>query len=331
MHHHHDRDDATRVRSVPSVDPRLIGAGLAVIGLAAASAIYNNRRARQAEADNPPAGRFVEVDGVRLHYVEEGTGPAVLLIHGNALTWEDWRLSGVFDRLAETHRVIAFDRVGFGYSARPHDRIWTVEAQAKILLEAARALGAERPVVVGHSFGAEIALAMGVVEPDALAGLVLVSGYYFASARLDAIMSVPGGMPGVGHLFQNTVTPFISRATMGKFVRKMFAPLPVPPRFAAWPGDMTARPSQLRASAADGALMLHGVLGLAGRLERMQVPTRIFAGAEDKVVDTDAQARKLERTLPQAQLRIVPGAGHMAHYADPEGVARAASELAARA
>ncbi len=88
----------------------------------AAAALYNAYRARRAEREHPPAGRFLDVDGVRLHYLERGEGqgggegPPVVLIHGNVVTAEDWALSGVLDRVAARgHRVVAFDRPGYGH------------------------------------------------------------------------------------------------------------------------------------------------------------------------------------------------------------------------
>ena len=76
----------------------------------------------QAERQMPPSGQFIEVDGVRLHYIEQGSGPVVLLLHGNAGMAQDFAASGLIERLAEDHRVIAIDRPGFGYSTRPRGR-----------------------------------------------------------------------------------------------------------------------------------------------------------------------------------------------------------------
>ena len=84
----------------------------------AAMTAYNIYRARKVEREHPPTGRFVNVDGVRLHYIEKGEGPPVVLLHGNVVTAEDFQTSGVLDLLATQHHVIAFDRPGFGYSDR---------------------------------------------------------------------------------------------------------------------------------------------------------------------------------------------------------------------
>ena len=127
----------------------------------AAAALYNTYRARRVERRHPPAGRFVDVDGVRLHYLERGEGPPpVVLLHGNVVTAEDWVLSGVLDRVAERHRVVAFDRPGYGHSDRPQGSAWTAGTQADLLRRAFARLGLERPVVVGHSWGTNAALAL---------------------------------------------------------------------------------------------------------------------------------------------------------------------------
>jgi pimeloyl-ACP methyl ester carboxylesterase len=102
----------------------------------AAAALTNHALARRAERRNPPEGKFTTVDGVRLHYIERGTGPVIVLLHGNGTMARDFVLSGVLDLLAKDHRVIAFDRPGFGFSERPRGRIWTAEAQAALLQKA---------------------------------------------------------------------------------------------------------------------------------------------------------------------------------------------------
>ena len=141
----------------------VLGAAAAALG---AAALYNSYRARQVERQHPPTGRFVEVDGVRLHYLERGAGPPVVLLHGNVVTAEDWILSGVLDQVAEQgHRVIAFDRPGYGYSDRPRGTAWTAAAQADLLRRAFARLGIERPVVVGHSWGTLAALALALADP----------------------------------------------------------------------------------------------------------------------------------------------------------------------
>ena len=143
---------------------------------AAATAIWVEAQARRAEREHPPAGRFLDIDGVRLHHVDRGEGPPVVLIHGNTVSLADFEACGLIDRLAQNHRVLAFDRPGFGHSSRPRDRLWTPSAQAGLLHAALQQLGVGRPVVVGHSLGTLIALALALDQPADVRGLVLLGG-----------------------------------------------------------------------------------------------------------------------------------------------------------
>jgi pimeloyl-ACP methyl ester carboxylesterase len=173
---------------------------LGALALAGSAAIVN-RQAARAEKANPPRGSFVTSDGVRLHYIEQGRGRPIVFLHGNGMTVEDMRLSGVMDIAAEhSFRAIAFDRPGFGHSERPRVTAWTAAAQAALLPKAFELLGIDRPIVVGHSLGTMVALALALNHPDHVAGLVLASGYYFPKARADIALFSPPAIPLLGDL-----------------------------------------------------------------------------------------------------------------------------------
>src|SRR5918911_2353845 len=160
---------------------------LALLVFAAAlggAALYSSAKARDAERQHPPIGRFIDVDGVRLHYIEKGKGDPVVLIHGNGTMIQDFTVSGLVDRLSERYRVIVFDRPGFGYSERPRNRVWTPSAQAELLRKALDQLGVDRPVVLGHSWGTLVAVALGLARPAQGRGLGLVAGYHYPTPRL---------------------------------------------------------------------------------------------------------------------------------------------------
>src|SRR5436190_2885728 len=116
-----------------------------------------------AERKNPPTGSFIECEGVRLHYLERGdpAAPSVVLFHGNGSLIQDLIISGLVDRLARHNRVLCFDRPGFGYSQRPRSRIWNATSQAALLAKVLQQLGVRDPVVMGHSWGALVAIAIG--------------------------------------------------------------------------------------------------------------------------------------------------------------------------
>jgi hypothetical protein len=98
---------AGKGRAIAQAHPYAVGAA-ATVGALAMLALINHRLARKAERDNPPAGHFLEVNGVKLHYVERGSGPPLVLLHGNFSMVQDFESSGLIDLAARSHRVIAF-------------------------------------------------------------------------------------------------------------------------------------------------------------------------------------------------------------------------------
>ena len=257
----------------------------------------------------------------RLHYVERGEGPPVVLIHGNAVSLADFEASGLTDQLARNHRVIAFDRPGFGHSTRPRDRFWTPTAQAEVLHAALGPLGVERPVVVGHSMGTLVALAMALDHPADVRSLVLLGGYYYPTVRVDALLTAPVALPLIGDAMRYTVTAVSSRTFIKGVVEGMFAPNNVPPHFfSVLSREMMVRPGQIRANAEDAAFMVPAAAASMERYKELRMPVTIIAGAEDGVVDAEAHSVRLHGDVPQSKLFVEPGIGHMAHYWVPERI-----------
>ncbi len=304
--------------------PALACAAAALAGLALA----NHAAARRAEREHPPRGKFMEVDGVRLHYTDRGSGQPIVLIHGNAVSGDDYDTSGVAGQLLETHRVIVFDRPGFGHSDRPRGHLWTATQQAELLHKALKQLGIERPVVVGHSWGAIVALSLAVRHPADTTGLVLLSGYYFWTLRPDVLLVAAGAIPVLGDVLRYTVSPWLGRLLMPLQKRAMFSPAPVTARFEREYSDaMALRPSQIRATSVDGALMIPGALGLRRHYDDLRMPVAIVAGDGDKVV-RKRSAERLHGEIAGSVLRIVEGAGHMVHHSAPRQVVEAIRSIA---
>lgn len=307
------------------------GAAIAAAGTAA----WVEVRARRAEREHPPSGEFIDVDGARLHFVERGEGSPVVLIHGNAVSLADFEASGLIEKLAENHRVIAIDRPGFGYSTRPRDRLWTPTAQAALLHAALKKIGVERPIVVGHSMGTLIALAMALDHPTDVRSLVLMGGYYYPTFRIDALLTTPVAIPVLGDAMRYTVTAISARALITRSVEVMFSPAKVPAKFfPTLSREMMLRPVQIRANAEDAAFMIPAANASSARYKELELPVTIIAGAADKVVDVKAHSTRLHRDVPQSKLIVVPDAGHMVHYVAPEKVIAAVntdeSEASAR-
>ncbi|TFZ02270.1 alpha/beta hydrolase [Ramlibacter henchirensis] len=301
-----------------------IGALAAVA--AAASAFWVEQRARAAERRYQAHNHLVYINGTRLHYQLVGEGPPVMLVHGNLVHGADFEASGLLERLARKHQVLVIDRPGFGHSDRPRDQVWTPARQARLLHHAASVLGLDRPVVVGHSLGTQVALCMALQEPSSVAGLVLVSGYYWPSFRLDRWMAMPAALPLLGDLLRYTTEAWTARASLGQAVRSMFHPNPVPARFIELlPREMLLRPLQQRATLEDGSDMVPQARALAKQYGNLRVPVTLIAGAKDRIV-TPRQTLRLQSRLPQARVHMLAGVGHMAHYHAHEQIERAIDE-----
>jgi len=295
-------------------------AALTAAAILAGSAFLNYLLAKRAEQANPPEGHFVEIDGVSLHYVERGEGEPVVLLHGNGSMIQDFETSGLLDMAAKSYRVIVFDRPGYGHSSRPRSVIWTANAQAKLIRKALRALGVERAVILGHSWGASVAVALALHYTELVRGLVLASGYYYPSVRSEVVTASAPAVPIVGDVVRYTVAPWIGRVLWPFILRKTFGPSPTPAKFDGFPVEMALRPSTIRASAAEAALMIPDAFASRGHYGWMKMPVAIIAGEADQIVDTEAQSARLHRDVPQSTFDAVPGAGHMIHQTAPDRV-----------
>ena len=289
-------------------------------GAALGAAAFVEVRTRAAERAHRVRGRFIDVDGVRLHYLERGEGPALVLLHGIGSMIDDFVLSGLFARAAQRYRVIAIDRPGYGRSSRP-GRLWTPAAQAQLIHRALRQLDVYCPVMLGHSFGASVAAAYALRFP--VERLVLASGYYYPTVRLDAPLLLPPAIPLLGDLMRYTVSPIVGRLLWPAWLRILFAPAPVPRRFKPFPAWMALRPLQLRATAEDAAVLLPAAHAMAKEYGKLKVPTVIIAGSGDRYVSPHAHSMRLHREVPGSELVLVPGAGHMVHHVAAARVMRA--------
>jgi pimeloyl-ACP methyl ester carboxylesterase len=224
----------------------------------------------------------------------------------------DFQSSGLIDLAAKKYRVIAFDRPGFGHSDRPRHITWTPEAQASLIAAALEQIGAPPAIILGHSWGTLVALALGLNYPRYVEALVLASGYYYPTARADVVILSPPAIPVLGDLLGHTISPLLSRVMWPLLLRKIFGPNPVPQKFDGFPEEMAVRPSQIRASAAEAALMIPSVSRLQDKYRQLQMPVAIVAGAQDRLIESK-QAVRLNGDIPHSTLRCVPGAGHMVH------------------
>ncbi|MCX7645439.1 MAG: alpha/beta hydrolase [Rhodobacteraceae bacterium] len=285
----------------------------------------------RAEQRYPPTGELLDIGGTVVHAHVEGAGPAVILIHGASGNARDFTFDLV-GRLRDRYRVIAFDRPGLGHTGRLPGWAESPAGQAALLEAAAAALGVERAVIVGHSYGAAVALAWALDLPARAAAVVSLAGaahpwegdlglwYRVTASRLGGATVVP------------LVAAFAPQSLAERSVAAIFAPQPVPAGYVEHVGiDLTLRPETLRANAGQVTALKPHVRAMAARYPGLGIPIEILHGTADAIVPLETHSRPLARLAPNARLTVLPGVGHMPHHADPEAAVGAIDRAAGRA
>ena len=133
-------------------------------------------------------------------------------------------------------------------------------------------------------------------------------------------------VPVIGDILRHTVSPILGRLLWPLVMRKIFGPAKVPAKFQGFPKEMALRPSQIRASAAETALMIPNAFALRGKYTSLTMPVVIIAGEQDRIVDIEAQSARLHREVTHSKFRRVTNAGHMVHQTATALVMRAIDE-----
>ncbi len=166
-------------------------------------------------------------------------------------------------------------------------------------------------------------------NPASVSGLVLASGYYYPTVRADVVgMSAPA-IPLIGDILRYTLSPILTRVMWPLLMRRLFGPATVPEKFDAFPKEMAFRPSQLKASAAESALMIPATFSARSHYADLKMPVAIIAGEADRLIDFDRQSARLHDEIAHSSLHRVPGAGHMVHQTATAAVMAAIDEVAA--
>lgn len=295
-----------------------------------AGAAWTRFHSARAERDFPPEGRFVDVDGLRLHVVDRGSGPPVVLLHGAFGALQDWTAT-VVDELARTHRVLAFDRPGHGWSQRPRSGACGPLEQARIVRSALRELGVEHPLLVGYSWGGTMALAWALEWPDEIAGVLLINGVTYTWPGPSNTEYVLAGLPAIGPLLAYTIAAPLGTWTSDAAIRRAFGPAPVPATFARSPVALALRPAQFLAEAQDMRLLKAAATIQAPRYAEIRTPLSMLAAREDVVASWEHHSRHLHEVVPGSELIVLDGAGHQILYSHPAEVLAAIGRASARA
>lgn len=302
-----------------------LAAGTAATGMRAAA------RRRRAERAYPPEGGFVTVAGHPVHYVQAGSGPDLVLIHGASGNTRDFTFS-LAPRLADRYRVTIFDRPGLGHTPRLAPRGVSLRDQADLLSAAACQLGAEKPVVLGQSLGAAIAMAWAVHHPGRAAAIVNVAGATYPwPGTLDRLYAAMA-RPVVGPALAWAIAAWISERYIDDAIAGVFAPQPEPQGYGRHIGaPLVTRPHSLLANAQQRTDLREHLRALSAHYPQVTLPVEIVHGDADDTVSLAIHSQAMARDIAGAVLTTLPGIGHMPHHVAEDHVIAAIDRAAARA
>ena len=306
--------------------------GLCVVLTAMAGTFFFSRwELSRLEVLYPPIGEQMRLDGFRLHYVEAGKGPAVVLIHGSSTNLRDFTAS-IFDPLTRYCRVVAFDRPGHGYSTYPRQFWMNPEEQATAIQDALKQLGIERAVWLGHSWAGAVVMAGLLKYPREVTGGVLLSGAaYHWQGGVDWSNHLVD-VPVVGPLFAHAALMPAGRFLMDKEIAAAFLPNRPPSNYRQRTGiDLVLRPSQFTINGRDVRLLSDFLVQQSERYSKIEQPLLMIHGREDDIVPAWNHADRLTELLPQAVLSELPATGHAPHHVHTEEVAREVARFACAA
>jgi pimeloyl-ACP methyl ester carboxylesterase len=295
-------------------------------------ALATRRIAAEAERRVPPSGKFIDVDGNRIHYAEAGEGKPILFIHGLGAQFHQFR-HPLFAKLDKEFRLIALDRPGSGYSVRARGAGAGISEQARVIVRFTEKLGIAKPLIVGHSLGGIVALAVAIEHPDKVAGLALLSPYTrFAKEVKPAFAQLDIKEAWRRWFIAQTFAIPTALKTAPQVLDLVFGPQAMPADYPIAGGGFSGlRPSHFYATSSD--LMASGLdmPRLEGRYGEIEVPVGILFGTADRVLAHEENGVAMKDRIVGLEIELLDGIGHMPQYAATDAAVAFIRRMATKA
>ncbi|MGZ9583677.1 alpha/beta fold hydrolase [Paenibacillus marinisediminis] len=299
---------------------------LILIGLTALLLVYNRIEVNKAEQAYPPIGQFVEVEGVKLHYVSKGEGKPIVFLHGGILSVHDYL--SVVDAASRHYHAIAFDRPGYGYSERPAHEPATPDVQARLIRGALKNMGIENPILVGHSMSGALVMAYALNYAEEIDGIVLLGAAVYGGKAYPAgdgdPLSRMVNTPVIGHWLLYAMLIPLGRMMMDSMLKATFSPDPVPDDYRQVTTALWLRPGQFKANREDILFFSPYVNSVYQCYKQIQLPVTIVIGDSDPF-NKQEQSYRLHQEIKGSRLIELPNSGHMIPQIHPEAVLEAIS------
>jgi len=258
-----------------------------------------------------PKEKYLEIEKTSVRYVEAGAGPAVVMIHGNAGSVDDFDFKSL-GLLCRDHRV-------------PNGTAATLKYQTQLLHEALIHLGVTRPVLVGHSWGGALALSYAVEYPQELSAIVLLAPAAYADEGEDQFLRAVLETPVIGDVSLTVGRLVFGKSILKKELKRAFYPDTVPNEYLRHASSLWLHHKQLRAYFEDEFSLNKDLARISKHYPDIRIPVVIVTGDHDKVVSAKDNAYRLRDSIAQSQLIELKNTGHQVPQTHPESIYSALS------
>lgn len=264
--------------------------------------------ARAETADAPPrtpldGAHFIQTRSGRVHYLDTGKGPVILLLHGSGRSIADWQ-EGLVERLARHHRVIAYDYYGNGFSERNPAFTYGYDLWVTQAVDLLDALHVDHVTVVGQSVGGALACILAVDHPSRVDHVVTIGTGMAIEPQQFALV-----VPGIGEIAFARMTSFGEL-----YSQRHRAALEASFKIK---GTRAAILQYVRRQmTVDGARLAFGSV-----FENVKVPVLHLSGSRDTHISPDTARALADRT--HGKFVLVEGVGHNVHIEAPDATAQA--------
>jgi pimeloyl-ACP methyl ester carboxylesterase len=270
----------------------------------------------------PPPSRFIDVDGMSVHYRDEGVGPPVLLLHGTGAslyTWNAWAAV-----LSSSHRVVRLDLPAFGLTGPRPDRDYTMGTYVEFLDRFAARLGLDSFALAGNSFGGTLAWRFAAAHPAEVTQLVLVDAGGYPGKTKRLLVFRLGGLP----ILRQLLAHMDPRLLVERTIRQAYGdPARVTPELIERSYELVLRPGNREAFGAETSVPFEDRTAL---LANLRVPTLVMWGDRDALIPV-SDAQRFAADIPGARVRVYEGLGHLPMEEDGARTALDVSEFLATA
>ena len=282
------------------------------------SAIFTRLTSRKIKRSIPKFGKTTVLQDAEIHWYESGQGEPIIMLHGLAGNLRNFTYALV-GKLDQEYRVIAIDRAGCGWSTRSKSECATLQEQARIISEFIDKEQIKRPLIVGHSLGGAIALALALEYKNKISGLALICPATQVIDKIpDMFKSLNISSPLIRFFVAHTFSSLIGILTRKETFKVAFAPEMICDDFSIKGGGDFALSSEAFIRTSEDLIFAQSSApSLVGREKELEVYTEVLFGEDDEILDAKLHGEKFSQ-LSGSKLTMLPGKGHMLPLTIPD-------------